>query len=492
MSPSPAGEGKTTVSIGLADALNRGGRTAAVALRQPSMGPVFGLKGGGTGGGRARVVPEECINLHFTGDFHAVTSAHNLLSAALDSHLHHGNALGLDVRRVTWHRVLDLNDRALRRMVVGLGGVTGGVPREDRFDITAVSEVMAILAIARSYEDLRARLGRVVVGFTRADEPVRAEDLRCAGAMAALLRDALMPNLVQTLEGSPALIHAGPFANLAHGTSSVLATWAGLQGASWVVQEAGFGADLGGEKFLDLFCPAADVWPCCAVLVVTLRALKYHGGRPAGALFEPDPQALEAGMANALSHARGLASFGLPVVVALNRFALDPPGETELALRAFEQAGFPAVTVSAYQDGSRGGEQLAGAVMEHAADSEPRLLQEPGLSLEERLERVAVRLYGARAVELSPRAARQMQECRRHGGGELGICVARTPFSFTADPTRVGRPVDFVLPVREVHLLAGAGLAVPVCGDLMTMPGLGRAPNLERVELEPDGTIRLA
>lgn len=485
MSPSPAGDGKTTVSIGLADALNRLGETAAVALRQPSMGPVFGAKGGGTGGGRSRVVPEESLNLHFTGDFHAVTAAHDLLAAAVDSHVHHGNALGLE--RLVWHRVLDVNDRALRRIRLSLGGAE----REGRFDITGSSEVMSILALARSYEDLRGRLGRLVVGFTAEDEPVRAEDVRCAGAMAALLRDALMPNLVRTLEGSPALVHTGPFANLSHGTSSVLATRAGLQGASWLVQEAGFGADLGGEKFLDLFCPVAGVWPCCAVVVITLRALKFHGGRPRDSLFAPDPAAVEAGLLNAMSHLHAMASFGLPVVAALNDFDQDPPGEAGIVLAALAEAGFPAVRAQPYSRGGEGVEALAETVLEHARRTDPRPLQAPGLSLEERLERLATRIYGASGVDLSTRAAVQLAECRRYGGGDFGVCVAKTPYSFTDDPARVGRPWDFRLRVREVHLLAGAGFVVPICGDLMTMPGLGRHPNLERIDLDPDGTIRL-
>ncbi len=482
MSPSPGGVGKTTVAIALADALRQRGAAAAVCLREPSMGPVFGVKGGGTGGGRAQVAPAEAVNLHFTGDFHAVTSAHNLLAAALDNHLHFGNALGLEARRICWTRVLDLNDRVLRHLVVGLGGPTGGVPREDRFDITAASEVMAILSMSRNPTELRERLARVVAGRTAERLPVLARDLRVDGAMAALLDEALAPNLVCTLEGSPALVHTGPFANLAHGTSSVLAAEAALQGVDLVIQEAGFGSDLGGEKFFDLFCPQAGIVPSCAVVLITVPALRFHGGVPADRLHAPDPEAVGRGLPNALVHLRAMTAFGVPVVAALNHFDGDAAAETSLVLDTLASEGYPAATVQSFQDGGQGTLDLADRVSTAVRDADPqrfRPLQAPGMDFEERLGTLVRRVYGGRGFELSPRAREDLADCCRDGAGRLPVCVARTPLSLTDDPSAIGVPRDFVLRVREIRLLAGAGFLVPVCGDLMTMPGLPRHPNFE-------------
>ncbi len=482
MSPCPRGVGKTTVAIALTDALRQGGSTAAVCLREPSMGPVFGIKGGGTGGGQARLAASEAVNLHFTGDFHAVTVAHNLLAAALDNHLHFGNALGLDIRRLTWSRVLDLNDRALRHLVVGLGGPTGGVPREERFDITAASEIMAILAMARTPADLRERLARVVVGRTARRRPVVARDLQVDGAMVALLREALAPNLVRTLAGSPALVHTGPFANLAHGTSSILAAEAALQGVDLVIQEAGFGSDLGGEKFFDLFCPQAGVIPCCAVVLLTLPALRFHGGAALERLDTPDLGAVQRGLPNALVHLRAVAGFGVPVVAALNHYDSDTAEETTRVRDTLAAEGHPLVTVRAFQEGGPGTLDLADRVRDAVGSADPsrfRPLQVPGLDFEERLDRLVRRLYGGRGFELSPRAREDLADCRQDGADRLPLCVARTPLSLSDDPTAVGVPRDFVMKVREVRLLAGAGFLVPVCGELMTMPGLPRHPNFE-------------
>ena len=483
MSPSPAGVGKTTVAIALADALRLSGSSAAACLREPSMGPVFGLKGGGTGGGLAQVVPSERVNLHFTGDFHAVTAAHNLLAAALDNHLHFGNPLGLDPRRVTWPRVQDLNDRALRHLVTGLGGPTCGVPREGRFDITASSEVMAILSLARDASDLRERLARLVVGRTFDLRPVRCRDLLAEGAMASLLEEALAPNLVQTLGGSPALVHTGPFANLAHGTSSVLAAEAALQGADFAVQEAGFGSDLGGEKFFDLFCPVARVIPSCTVVLLNLPALRFHGGAGPDRLLAPDLEAVRRGLPNALVHLRAMASFGVPVLAGLNRFEGDPPEEVALVRAVLREEGHEVCAVRAFQEGGPGTLELAERVKALAEGADPsrfRLLQEPGMSFEERLQRVVQRVYGGRGFELAPRAREDLADCRRDGVADLPVCVARTPLSLSDDPTLLGVPRDFTLQVREIRQLPGAGFLVPVCGDLMTMPGLPRSPRFER------------
>ncbi len=482
MSPSPAGIGKTTVAIALTDALRRREVSAAVCLREPSLGPVFGIKGGGTGGGRSQLVPSESINLHFTGDSHAVTAAHNLLSAALDNHLHFGNSLALDPRRLTWPRVQDLSDRSLRRVVIGLGGPGGGMPREDRFDITAASEIMAVLSLARDREDLRTRLGRIVVGRTAERASVQARDLQVDGAMAALLEEALRPNLVQTREGNPALVHTGPFANLAHGTSSILATRAALQGADFVVQEAGFGADLGGEKFVDIFCPLAGIQPCCAVVLLTLQGLRYHGGVPRERLAEPDPEAVRRGLPNALYHLDLVTRFGVPVVPALNQHDSDPAEEISLVLDALAAEGYLAARVRAFQEGGAGTVELADRVLEASkscALNRFSPFQKPGMTCEERLETLVRQVYGGDGFELSPRAREDLADCARDGADRLPICVARTPLSLSEDPTAVGVPRGFRIHVREIRLLAGAGFLVPVCGELMTMPGLPRRPNFE-------------
>ncbi len=461
MSPSPAGEGKTTVAIGLTDALRRMGARAVVALREPSMGPVFGKKGGGTGGGRAQLWPAERINLHFTGDLHAVTSAHNLLAAALDNHLHFGNALDLDVRRLTFRRVMDQNDRALRQIVVGLGGRHHGIPREDRFDITAASEVMAVLALSRDYADLKKRLGRIIVGLDRSGRPVTASSLEVEGAMAALLSDALMPNLAQTIEGTPALVHCGPFANIAHGTSSVVATRLALQQAEVVVQEAGFGAELGAEKFLDIFCRELGRFPNLAVVVATRRALTLHG------------------LDNLKAHLELLERFGLPTLVALNEMEGDPPDELDL----------PHVPVRVYQEGGEGALALARQVLESGPPAAVRPAYELNASLVDKISSLATGVYGADGVEYTPRARTQLEECASFGYGGAYVCVAKTQSSLSDDPRRPGRPRGFKLGVRSVYLLGGAGFVVPLCGEIMTMPGLGKHPNYEEIDLSPDGVV---
>lgn len=461
MSPSPAGEGKTTVAIGLTDALRKMGARAVVALREPSMGPVFGKKDGGTGGGRAQLWPAERINLHFTGDMHAVTSAHNLLAAALDNHLHFGNALDLDVRRLTFRRVMDQNDRALRQIVVGLGGRQQGIPREDRFDITAASEVMAVLALSRDYDDLKKRLGCIIVGLDRSGRPVTASALEVEGAMAALLCDALMPNLAQTLEGTPALVHCGPFANIAHGTSSLVATRLALQQAEVVVQEAGFGAELGAEKFLDIFCRELGRFPNLAVVVATRRALALHG------------------LDNLKAHLELLERFGLPTLVALNVMDGDPTDELPL----------PHVPVRVYQEGGAGALELARQVLESGPPAAVKPVYELSASLPDKIASLATGVYEADAVEYTPRARTQLEECASFGFGGAYVCMAKTQASLSDDPRRPGRPRGFALTVRSVFLLGGAGFVVPLCGDIMTMPGLGKRPNYEQIDLSPDGVI---
>jgi formate--tetrahydrofolate ligase len=492
MSPSPAGEGKTTTAIGLADALNRLGKNAAVALREPSMGPVFGMKGGGAGGGMAQLVPADEINLHFTGDFHAITSAHNLLAAAVDNHVHFGNPLGFDPREPTWQRVLDVNDRALRDIVIGLGGKLGGVPRQARFDITAASEIMAVLALATSRDDLFERLSRLVVGRTSEGAMIRADQLNAQGSLAVLLKDALLPNLVQTLEGSPALVHAGPFGNIAHGTNSVLATQAALGGADLVLQEAGFGADLGAEKFAHIFCPTAQVWPALSVLVVTLRAMRYHAGIPAAKIAEPDAQAVHQGLANPLRHIENLKQWGLPVVVAINQRPEDTVEDLQAALDGFSQAGVTAIPIDVYQHGGGGALQLAEYV---ASNCHQPTAQQPVYtaqqSLAEKIRAVATSVYRANGVVISKEAERQLATLQQQGFGQSRICIAKTQYSFSDDATRVGIADNHDLHIREVRLAAGAGFVVAVSGEIMTMPGLARHPNMEKIMLGPDGSAVL-
>jgi len=491
ISPTPAGEGKTTTTVGLGDALNRIGERAVIALREPSLGPVFGLKGGATGGGRAQVVPMEDINLHFTGDFHAIALANNLLAAAIDNHVHHGNTLDIDVRRVTWRRVMDMNDRALRQLTVGLGGPANGHPREDGFDIVVASEVMAILCLATSLADLRERLGRIVVAHTRDRRPVRAADLKVHGAMAVLLRDAIAPNLVQTLENNPALLHGGPFANIAHGCNSVIATRTALRLADYVVTEAGFGADLGAEKFIDIKCRLSGLRPALAVVVATVRALKYHGGLPLDALGAEDLPALGRGLANLERHLRNLREvFGLPCVVSINHFASDTEAEHALLRERVAALGVPAHTARHWAQGSEGATDLAREVVRLAAQpAELRFAYADDDPLWDKIRALATRVYGAAEVRASPAARARLAQLQAEGHGGLPVCIAKTQYSFSTDPTLRGAPEGHVLDVREVRLAAGAGFVVVICGEVMTMPGLPRVPAAERIDLDEQGRI---
>jgi formate--tetrahydrofolate ligase len=492
ISPTPAGEGKTTTSVGLADALSAMGERAIVALREPSMGPVFGIKGGAAGGGYAQVVPMTDINLNFTGDFAAIAAANNLLAAVLDNHLHQGNALDIDPRTITWKRVVDLNDRALRDIVVGLGGVTNGVPREDGFDIVVASEVMAILCLATSIADLRERLGAIVVGSTRAKQPVRARDLKVHGAMTVILREALAPNLVQTLEHTPAMIHGGPFANIAHGCNSVMATSAALKLADYVITEAGFGADLGAEKFIDIKCRLSGIRPSAVVVVATVRALKYHGGVAVADLAAEDVAAVGRGMANLRRHLRNVRDvYGLPPVVALNRFPSDTDAEVAEVVRLVADEGFEAYEATHYADGGVGATDLARGVLE-AIESETGAMQfvyPDDLSIAEKAEAVATRVYGASGVVFERRAARRLAAIEAEGYGHLPICMAKTQSSFSTDATVRGAPKGHTVSVREVRLAAGAGFVVLVTGDIMTMPGLPRVPASEHIDVDDDGRI---
>ena len=490
ISPTAAGEGKTTTTIGLGDALNALGRRTMICLREPSLGPCFGQKGGATGGGRAQVAPMEEINLHFTGDFHAITAANNLLAAMIDNHIYWGNSLGFDPRRVSWRRALDLNDRALRSIVNGLGGGANGAPREDRFDITVASEVMAVFCLARDLADLEARLGRIVVGQRRDGSMVTARDLKADGAMAALLRDALMPNLVQSLEGSPALVHGGPFANIAHGCNSVMATRLGLKLADVVVTEAGFGADLGGEKFLDIKCRSAGLWPSCAVVVATVRALKMQGGVARSSLDREDVAAVQRGLANLARHVENMGKFGLPVVVGLNRFTSETEAEFAAVRDAMAERGVEVVLCTHWSDGAPGAAALGRAVLERIGDAPlPRLLYPDTLPLAEKIRAVAREIYRAADIALPPAAARRLAAFEAAGFGSAPVCIAKNQYSFSADPTVLGAPEGHVLPVREVRLMAGAGFVVAVCGDIMTMPGLPRVPAAETIGLDPQGRI---
>ncbi|GAA4403823.1 formate--tetrahydrofolate ligase [Fodinibacter luteus] len=492
MSPTPAGEGKTTTSVGLADALRRIGENSVVALREPSMGPVFGIKGGAAGGGYAQVVPMVDINLAFTGDFAAIAAANNLLAAMIDNHLHHGNALDIDARTITWKRVVDLNDRALRGIVIGLGGLVNGIPREDGFDIVVASEVMAILCLATSLADLRRRLGDVVVAHTRTKQPVTARDLGAEGAMTVLLRDALAPNLVQTLEHTPAFIHGGPFANIAHGCNSVMATRAALKLGDWVVTEAGFGADLGAEKFVDITCRAAGLRPAVAVVVATVRALKFHGGVPVGEVDREDLAAVGAGMTNLRRHldnVRGV--LGLTPVVAVNRFPSDTDAEVDLVVRMCRHEGVRAYPATHVRDGGVGAEALARGVVEAVREgrSDMRFVYDDHLSLEKKAEAVATRVYGASRVAFEPKARRRLEQIEAEGHGHLPICMAKTQASFSTDPSLRGAPSGHTVTVREVRLAAGAGFVVLVTGEIMTMPGLPREPAAHRIDVDDDGRV---
>ncbi|HET7761273.1 MAG TPA: formate--tetrahydrofolate ligase [Phycicoccus sp.] len=492
MSPTPAGEGKTTTSVGLADALSRLGHRAMVALREPSMGPVFGIKGGAAGGGYAQVVPMTDINLHFTGDFAAIAAANNLLSALLDNHLHHGNALDIDPRTVTWKRVVDLNDRALREVVVGLGGVLNGVPREDGFDIVVASEVMAILCLATSLADLKRRLGDVVVAHTRSGAPVTARDLDADGPMTVLLRDALAPNLVQTMEHTPAMVHGGPFANIAHGANSVVATRAALKLSDWVVTEAGFGADLGAEKFVDITCRLSGLRPDVVVVVATVRALKYHGGVAVPELSQEDLGAVEKGMANLRRHLANVRDvFGLAPVVAVNRFPSDTDAEVDSVIRFVEADGVPAFAATHVVDGGAGAVALARGVVGAAegGTSDMRFVYDDGASLAEKAEAVAVRVYGADGVTFTPAARKALDRIEAEGHGHLPVCMAKTQSSFSTDPSRRGAPTGHTVDVREVRLAAGAGFVVMVTGTMLTMPGLPKVPAASHIDIDDDGRI---
>lgn len=498
ISPTPAGEGKTTLTVGLGDALNRIGRKTMICLREPSMGPVFGIKGGAAGGGHAQVVPMEDINLHFTGDFAAIGQAHNLLAAAIDNHIHHGNELDIDPTRIHWKRVMDMNDRALRSTIVGLGGHVNGQPREDGFDIVVASEVMAIFCLATSLMDLRERLGEIVFGLDRQGQPLRARQLQVHGAMAVLLRDAIKPNLVQTLENNPALLHGGPFANIAHGCSSVIATRAGLKLADYVVTEAGFGADLGAEKFLDIKCRKAGLWPDACVIVATVRALKYNGGVPVKELGTENLAALEKGMANLERHVDNITGrFGLPAVVAINRFDADTEAELDLIRRAMRARGVDVVLAEHWAKGSAGAEALAHEVVRlaeqgkgaSAAHTTPNPLYPDDMPLWDKLRTIATRIYGAADISAPAKVRRQIEDWQAQGYGHYPVCVAKTAASFSTDPTALGAPSGHVVNVREVRLSAGAGFIVMICGDLMTMPGLPKVPAAQRIDIGPDGKV---
>ncbi|MES2020378.1 MAG: formate--tetrahydrofolate ligase [Pseudomonadota bacterium] len=491
ISPTPAGEGKSTTSVGLADALNRTGRKTMLALREPSLGPCFGTKGGATGGGYAQVVPMEDINLHFTGDFHAITSAHNLLAAMIDNHVHWGNALDIDVRRIVWRRVLDMNDRALRDIAQSLGGPANGYPRESGFDITVASEVMAILCLASDLHDLEVRLGRIVVAYTRDRRPVTARDLKADGAMAVLLAQAIKPNLVQTLEGTPALIHGGPFANIAHGCNSVIATRTALGLADYVVTEAGFGADLGAEKFFDIKCRQAGLKPAAAVIVATVRALKMHGGVAKADLNAPDAEAVRRGGVNLARHIENVRAFGVPVVVAVNRFDGDTPAEFAVIEDIAAAQGCEAVLCTHWAEGGTGAEALAEAVValcDHNAGQFAPLYSDE-LSLFDKINTVATRIYRAEEAIADASVRAQLARWEAAGFGHLPVCMAKTQYSFSTDPAKLGAPTGHVVPVREVRLSAGAGFVVAICGEIMTMPGLPRVPAAEGIRFGAEGEI---
>ena len=490
ISPTPAGEGKTTTTIGLGDALSRLGERTAICLREPSLGPVFGAKGGATGGGHAQIIPMQDINLHFTGDLHAISAAHNLLAALLDNHMYWGNALDLDARRITWRRVMDLNDRALRQVIVGLGGAANGFPREDGFDITVASEVRAIFCLARSLEDLEDRLSRMVVGQTRGRRMVTAGELKGIGAMLALLRDAFQPNLVQTMEHTPALVHGGPFANIAHGCNSVVATRTALRLADYVVTEAGFGADLGAEKFLDIKCRQAGLAPDAAVVVATVRALKMHGGVPAKELGREDMEAVRRGTANLTRHVENMKKFGLPVVVALNRFLTDTAAEIEAVTSALAPLGVRVHVCTHWAEGGAGALALAEEVRTLcAAPSSFHPLYPDAMGLREKIETIAREIYRAGKVSFSSAAGSRLAELEAAGFGSLPVCMAKTQYSFSADPSLRGAPEGHDLPVREVRLSAGAGFVVALTGDVMTMPGLPSHPAAEDIFVDAQGVI---
>ena len=492
ITPTPAGEGKTTTTIGLADGLRRIGKDVTVALREPSLGPVFGIKGGAAGGGYAQVVPMEDINLHFTGDFHAIGAANNLLAAMLDNHIQQGNSLGIDPRKITWKRCVDMNDRQLRFVVDGLGGKPNGTPREDGFDITVASEIMAVFCLSSSITDLKERLGRIIVGYTYDDKPVTAGDLKAVGAMAALLKDALKPNLVQTLEGTPAFVHGGPFANIAHGCNSVMATRMALKMGDYTVTEAGFGADLGAEKFLDIKCRAAGLTPDAVVIVATVRALKMHGGLPKTALGNEDLKALEKGIPNLLRHVSNIKNvYGLPCVVAVNRFPTDTDAEIDFIIAKCRELGVNTVLSTVWAEGGKGGEALAREVVRLCEEEKGdfRFSYELEGSIEDKIRAVVTRIYGGKDVAILPAAQKQIDQLTKLGFDSLPICVAKTQYSFSDDPTKLGAPEDFTVTVKNVKVSAGAGFVVVLTGDIMTMPGLPRVPAAEKIDVDENGRI---
>lgn len=491
INPTPAGEGKTTTSVGLADALCGMGKNALLCLREPSLGPVFGVKGGAAGGGRAQVVPMEDINLHFTGDFHAIGAANNLCAAMLDNHIKQGNSLGIDPRRIVWKRCVDMNDRQLRNVVDGLGGIANGMPREDGFDITVASEVMAAFCMASDLMDLRDRLGRMVIAYTYDRQPVTVADIHAQGAMAALLKDAIKPNLVQTLEGNPAFVHGGPFANIAHGCNSVEATTTAMRLADYVVTEAGFGADLGAEKFLDIKCRATGLAPSAVVLVATVRALKYNGGVAKDALTEENLEALEAGMPNLLRHVSNIKGiWGLPVVVAINAFPTDTPAELALVEQRCNELGVNVALSEVWAKGGEGGRALAEEVLRLCDEpSDFRFAYELDEPLAKKVEDIATRVYHADGVDFAPKAARMLRQLEEQGFGGLPVCMAKTQYSFSDDPKRLGAPEGFRITVRDLRVSAGAGFVVALTGDIMTMPGLPRVPAAEKIDVTPDGRI---
>lgn len=492
ITPTPAGEGKTTTTIGLADGLRRIGKDAVVALREPSLGPVFGIKGGAAGGGYAQVVPMEDINLHFTGDFHAIGAANNLLAALLDNHIQQGNELQIDPRKITWKRCVDMNDRQLRFIVDGLGGKVNGTPREDGFDITVASEIMAVLCLSSSITDLKERLSRIVVGYTYDDKPVTAGDLKAVGAMAALLKDALKPNLVQTLEGTPAFVHGGPFANIAHGCNSVMATKLALKMGDYAVTEAGFGADLGAEKFLDIKCRMAGLTPDAVVIVATVRALKMHGGLDKKELDKEDLTALEKGIPNLLRHVSNIKNvYKLPCVVAVNRFPTDTDNEIKFIIDKCKELSVNTVLSTVWAEGGKGGEELAKEVVRLCEEEKGDFTfsYDLNLSINEKIEAVVKKIYGGKGISVSPAAQKQIDKLASLGYGNLPICIAKTQYSFSDDPTKLGAPNDFTVNVKNVKISAGAGFIVVLTGDIMTMPGLPKRPAAERIDVDENGKI---
>ena len=492
ISPTPAGEGKTTTSVGLGDALNQIGKKALVTIREPSLGPVFGMKGGAAGGGKSQVIPMEDINLHFTGDFNAIQLANNLLAAMLDNHIHHGNKLGIDVRRVVWKRVLDMNDRALRSTVCSLGSIGNGFPRQDGFDIVVASEIMAIFCLATSVKDLKERLGKIVIAYTRDRTPILAKDINAHGAMTVLLKDAMKPNLVQTLENNPAMIHGGPFANIAHGCNSVIATKASLKLADYVVTEAGFGADLGAEKFLDIKCRKAGLKPSVVVLVATIRALKYHGGCSLEDLNKESTDYLSKGLTNLERHVHNLKNnYGLPVVVGINGFSFDTEKEKDLLKAKSKELNVPIVSSTHWADGGAGAKELAETVVKTINESENNFdfLYPDDMPLWDKMETIAKKIYGASSISAPANIKKQIDDLQANGYGKFPVCVAKTQYSFSTDPTLRGAPSNHEIPIREVRLSAGAEFIVMVCGDIMTMPGLPKVPAAERIDIDDDGNI---